>query len=81
MASLITVVITLFAFVGGASAQGDASVVTGLVRDLLGRDFERAHGAAETPARVPDVPRTDRARPHPGAPDDARVGPVFGRRT
>jgi len=52
LASLITVVITLFAFVGGASAQGDASVVTGLVRDLLGRDFERAHGAAE-PLREP----------------------------
>ena len=47
MASLITVVIALFAFAGAASAQGDASVVTGLLRDLLGRDFDRAHGAAE----------------------------------
>jgi HEAT repeat protein len=45
---LVTVVvIVLFAFAGPASAQGQAGVVTGLVRDLLGRDFERAHGAAE----------------------------------
>ncbi len=44
---LSIVVIAVFAFAGAAFAQGDAGVVTGLLRDLLGRDFERAHGAAE----------------------------------
>jgi len=44
---LITVAIALFALAGAAPAQGDPGVVAGLLGDLLGRDFERAHGAAE----------------------------------
>jgi HEAT repeat protein len=44
---LVAIVAALLLLAGPAMAQGDPSVVAGLLRDLLGRDFERAHGAAE----------------------------------
>ena len=46
-ACIVGIVGALHLLAGTAMAQGDATVVTGLLRDLLGRDFERAHSAAE----------------------------------